>query len=287
MAAIALPFWVGYALDRKRTGLLIPAWILTAITLVIAMADVVRGEWIGALVLFAIGLPFLVVYLRDRSKRWALIPAWILIVLALVTFLAGSFQGEWVGALVLYAIGLPFLVVFLLDRSRRWALIPAAILGVIGTITLLATLFGDNDVFGGVVMFLFALPFFVVYFWSRRNWWALIPAGILASIGVVAILAPVVPWHFEGNDPILTGVLLLGFGLTFGGLWLRRASQPTAWALYPAAGLIAAALLAFVLVKHFEQFWPIALLLAGILMIVLSLVRPKGDSGQAKPEGKE
>ena len=33
-----------------------------------------------------------------------------------------------------------------------------------------------------IIMVLFALPFFVTYFWSKKNWWAFIPAGVFAGL---------------------------------------------------------------------------------------------------------
>ncbi|MBN2387491.1 MAG: hypothetical protein JXB85_10760 [Anaerolineales bacterium] len=283
LAAVALPFYVGYAVERRNWGLLIPAFILTVVALITGLADVVEGEWIGALVLFAIGLPFLVVYLRNRKQKWALIPAWAMIALSAVVLLSGFARGEWIGALVLYAIGLPFLVIYLFDRRNKWALIPAGVLAVIGTIPLLAGLLGD-EVVAPAIMFLFAAPFFVLYFWSKDHWWALIPAGVFASIGVVVILAEagLTPFQVtEGSDPFLTGILFLGFGLTFGALWLRRKTQPTEWAMYPAVGLLAAAVLAVIFGTLFLDYWPAAVLIVIGVMLILGSFRRKKPEEQA------
>lgn len=285
LAAIALPFYVGFAFDTKRWGLLIPAFVLTILSFVTLIADSARGEWIGALVQFSIGLPFLVAYLLNRKRRWALIPAFILIVLAVITLLSGSVAGEWIGALVLYAIGLPFLVIYLADRSKRWALIPAVILGILGTITLLTTL-TSGDLTGAVVMFLFALPFFVVYFWSKDNWWALIPAGILASIGLVILVTLLLPNQEDSLAGVLNAVPYLGFGITFGVLWLRRKTQPTDWAKYPAVGLLAAAVLALILGNRFQDFWPAIILLAVGVILLLSTLKKKPAADKPASDDK-
>jgi hypothetical protein len=274
LIAIALPFLVGFALERKSWGLLIPAFVLLVLAAVTLMADSVRGEYIGALVQFAIGLPFLVVYLRDHQKRWALIPGLIMCFLGLITLVSAFAAGEWIGALVMYAAALSFLAVYLFNRTRRWALLPAGILVVIGTIPMLAA-FTREDVTGAAVMFLFALPFLVVYFWSKNNWWALIPAGIFTSIGLVVVLSLLFP-NGQAFDGLFGGVLFLGFALTFGLLWLRRKSQPTGWAGYPALGLLAASLLAFLLGERFQDFWPAAVLLViGVLLLFPALFRRK------------
>ena len=274
LAAIALPFYVGFAMHRQNWGLLIPAWVMSILTVITLMADQVVGTWIGALFLLSAALPFLIVYLANRTRSWALIPAWTLLILGLVTLFADRVNGNLVGAFFLYAVAVPFLVVWLLNRSRRWALVPAAVLGVLGTFPLLSLLL-TGDIAGAVGMFLFALPFFVVYFRWNQAWWAFIPAGIFASIGVVVVFSMFVPGNQDIWNGILTGVLLLGMGLTFGFLWLRRASLPTDWAKYPALGLLVASLLAFILGKNFQDWWAIVLLAVGVLLIVTSLIPKK------------
>jgi hypothetical protein len=278
LAAVALPFYVGFALNRKDWGLLIPAWVLTILTIITLTADQVAGTWIGALFLLSAALPFLIVFLMNRTRLWALIPAWVLFILGLITLLSDHVNGNLIGALFMYSVALPFLVVYLMDRTRRWALIPAAVIAIIGTFPLLSMLI-TGDVAGAVGMFLFALPFFVVYFrWYKDGWWALIPAGIFASIGLVVVVSMFVPHNQDLWNGILTGILLLGFGVTFGLLWLRRAG----WTMYPAIALLAASLLAFVLGRVFQDYWAIVLLVVGILMIVTSLM-PKKSKEPAPP----
>jgi hypothetical protein len=275
LASIALPFYVGFALDRRRWGLLIPAFVMTVLTFVTLMADSAPGEWIGALVLFSIGLPFLVVYLRDRSKRWALIPAFIMLVLGLITLLTTFTAGDWIGVLVMYAIALPFLVVYLMDRSKRWALILAAILGIVGLIPLVTALTG-GDLTGAVLMFLFSLPFFVIYFRSKNNWWALIPAGVFASIGVVVVLSMLFPQQEEVLSNVFSGLLLLGIAIPFGILWLQRKTLPTDWAKYPAVGLLAGAVMAVLLGQGYQDYWTaVILMVIGVTLLVSAFSRKK------------
>jgi len=274
LLAIAIPFYIGFLLDRKAWGLLIPAWVLTISAIVTLLADTTEGTLIGALFMFAIAIPFLIVYFLNRAHWWALIPAWVMLVIGTVTLLSEHVDGNLIGALVMYGIALPFLVVYLTNRAQKWALIPAAIMGVIGTIPLLASVVG-GDWMGMAVMLLFSAVFFFVYFRWPVNWWAIIPAGVFASIGLVVFLGIVLP----GNNPILqgvfTGTLLLGFGLTFGALWLLRAKYSTAWASYPAIGLFVAALLAFVFGSNSNLFWAIALLTVGVVLVVYSFLRKR------------
>jgi hypothetical protein len=284
LAAVALPFYVGFAIDRRNWGLLIPAWVLTMLTIITLLADQEVGTLIGGLFLFSVGLPFLVAFLANRSRRWALIPAWVLLILGLVTLLSEHVSGNLIGSLFMYAVALPFLVVYLLDRTRRWALIPAAVIAIIGTFPLLSLLI-SGDVAGAVGMFLFALPFYVVYFRWKEGWWALIPAGIFTSIGIVVVISMFVPKNADSWNGILTGITLFGMGVPFGLLWLRRAALPTDWAKYPAIGLLVGSILAFALGSNFQDYWAVILLVVGILMIVTSLLpkKPNEPTPPANP----
>jgi hypothetical protein len=229
----------------------------------------------GAPVLIGIAIPFLVVFTFDTKKNWwALIPAWVMVAISCVVLFEDRVEGNLIGTFVLYSIALPFLVVYLHDRDHRWALIPFAALGVVGLTTLLENVMG-GEVLGLVVMFLFAIPFFVVYFWSKNNWWALIPAGVFTNIGLMMLLefTPVSISREGGFNPVGTALLLGGFGFTFGTLWLRRASQPTDWAKYPALGLFAAAVMAFLMGENIQFFWPVILIAGGVIILLVGLLR--------------
>ncbi|NIN64744.1 MAG: hypothetical protein GTO63_08590, partial [Anaerolineae bacterium] len=82
---------------------------------------------------------------------------------------------------VLAAIALPFLVAFLRDRSRWGLLIPAYVLLAVGVMVVLIEggLLSDLLI-PAYVLFAIAIPFFVVYARDPKQWWPLIPGGILA-----------------------------------------------------------------------------------------------------------
>ena len=151
----------------------------------------------------------------------------------------------------------------------------------------------DSDYEGVVVMFTFSLPFFAVYFWSKKNWWAFIPAGVFASIGLVALLEIVVP-HADYIAPpfamewgVYTWVLFLGFAVAFGIPWLRRKDQPSSWTKYPAVGFLALAILNFILAEHFQEYWlaTIMLVIGGIFLLAI-FIKKIPAAGQAVPEIK-
>lgn len=84
--------------------------------------------------------------------------------------------------------------------------------------------------FSGVAALGFpAMAFGLVYLNSPKNWWALLPAGVLGSVGLLVTFESLFPrWD-------ATPVLFLGFAGTFTLLYLlspRRGGKR--WALYPA-----------------------------------------------------
>jgi len=282
-AVTSAAFFLSYFLSGIRNwGWLFPALIFATLALTISMILGNPDSSIMAVpILLSIGIPFYIGYLLNRKHWELLIPAWILTVVAVTPILSESINSDLVGALFLFATALPFLVVYLVNRQRKWALITGIVLGFIAIFPLLGS-FLQGDIQGPVVMFLFALLFLIIYIVSKKKWWVLIPSGVFASIGLVALLDTLLPNHdyFLIGDlqfGVYTGVLFLGFAITFGILWLLRASQPTNWAKYPAIGLLIASILAFLMGKTFNDLIPgIALLVIGIVMILIAILKRQG-----------
>lgn len=255
-------------------GWLFPAFICAGVAGTIWMGENTNlGGLIAAPVLAGVGLPFLGIYLLDRKHWWALIPFYVLMAVVGIVVFAERVPGEVIGAYVLWSIALPFLVVYLINKSRKWALIPASILAVIGFIPLMTIVF-EGDTMGSMVLLVIALPFFVVYFMSGKSWWALIPAGILASIGLSVYLMNAVENQAQKESMIST-VTYIGWGITFGILWLRRKSQPTGWTVYPAVGFLIAGVLAFFTKSDFSQYWPFLIILLGLYILVRGIIGRK------------
>jgi hypothetical protein len=280
---LSAAFFASYFLSGKeKWGWLFPACILAGTTLTILLTQLFpapQGGWISAPVLLGIAAPFLVVYFLDRKENaWALIPTAVLVVITLIAALSDLIQGEWMGTFVMLLIALVFLGVYLRNRARRWALIVFLVLAVISIIPLLNAGF-DSDLTGAVVMFLFALVFLVVFFTGMKRWWALIPGGIFLTISVTVLLTLDSVVESLGGEPragqISGGVFLLGVGLTFLVLWLLRSKAPTAWAIYPAAGLAVVGLITiFAGQAAMDVVWPI-LLIAGGAFLVFRVYRKK------------
>ncbi len=188
-------------------GLLI---LLGGLLLVDQYTDLTEWVWVAALVFS--GLVALGVYLADRSDGWLLLTAYILLVIAgLVTLITlNLLPDDLVAVCVLLAIALPFLGVFLRDRSQWWALTPAYVLLAVALMNWLmeAGILSDLLV-PGYVMFAIAIPFFVVYGRNTKQWWALIPAGILTIIGIVFFIAEAAVQYIGAVLLVITGLWIL------------------------------------------------------------------------------
>jgi hypothetical protein len=154
--------------------------------------------WLWAIALAGAAVVLFVVWLvanRDRPWKapWApLIPAYVLAAVAVLVAMTqvDLLDDLWIAPYVLAAIALPFLITYLRDRKQWWALIPAYVLLAIGLMVLLidGEIIGDELV-ASYVLFAIAIPFFVVFARNAKNWWALIPGGILAVIGLSLLMA--------------------------------------------------------------------------------------------------
>lgn len=166
------------------------------------------SAWIWVLLLAAGGLGAFALYLADRSDYGILITAYVLwaiaILVALVTL--NVLRDEGVAFYVLIVIAIPFLAVYLQNRTMWWALIPAYVLAAIAV---MVGLIGLGVLADGLVpsyvMFAIAIPFFFVYVRNRAHWWALIPGGIMAAIGIGFLLT-------EGAAAIVGAVLVIAVG---------------------------------------------------------------------------
>ncbi|MFC1922681.1 hypothetical protein ACFLY4_05275 [Chloroflexota bacterium] len=188
-------------------GLLIVFGILAFLDIYIDL-----GAWVWVAVLTVGGLAIYAVYAVERTEKWMLIISYTMLAVAgLVTLLTlGLLPDPFVATYVLLAIGLPFLAAFLFNRMNWGFLIPAYVLLVIGLMVPLIDLGVLNGtLIATYVLIAIAIPFFVVYILNTKNWWALIPGGILALIGFGFLIAAASVEYLFAAGLIVAGILIV------------------------------------------------------------------------------
>jgi hypothetical protein len=274
-ALISLVGLVSYITSGfKEWGWLFPAGVFGGLAFIVGFAVLgYDNPAMASPLFFGLLIPFAAAYLTDRSKNWwALIPGGIMLFLAMVTLLVDNVGGEWIGSLFLFLIALSFLIVYFGNRTRTWALLVAYILGVLALAPAMASGGGDTAAyFGAVFLFAIALPFFVVYFRSPENWWAIIPAGVMTTLTIITALA-IAGWIRNAEQGGYANAILLGgIAITFAIVWLHNAKE---WAKGVTIILAALAVASIFFAAYTEIFWPVAIIFAGGYLLYTAM-RPK------------
>lgn len=169
-------------------------------------------------------------------------------------------------------IGLLFLALYITQHEHWWALIPGVILLTVAVVVGLNAFlpsFDENGFQGTVILGGIGLSFLLVYLVERGNWWAIIPAGIMATIAAIAL--PVV-----SNSAFASGgVFFLGLGITFALVaLLPNTVSPMRWAWVPAIILGLIGILILVSSENLIKYiWPAAIMLIGLLLIIRAFRR--------------
>jgi len=196
----------------------------------------------------------------------------LLLVLAGIVFLLDSIGtisiGDYQWAIILVIGGLAFLSVFFADRQHWWALFPSFGLLIGGTILFFESSFPwiSSDFGGAIALGGIGLAFLLIFLSNFKNWWALIPAGVLFSLAAMFVLG------IESG-----GVFLIGLGLTFGVLgFIPTEHGRMRWAFIPAVVLILLGIFITLAVYNlFAVLWPLALIAAGV-MIIYFVIKTRG-----------
>jgi hypothetical protein len=114
-------------------------------------------------------------------------------------------------------------------------------------------------VLGGV-----ALSFWLVYLVRREFWWALIPAGVLTTLAILARLDNVSGFSSGA-------VFFFGLALTFGLVLLVTRMR---WAVFPAAGLALVGVFILFGQSRFINFIGPAVLIAAGVFLLFRVWRP-------------
>lgn len=208
-------------------------------------------------------------YTDTRSWAYVLVVGGLVLLAAQLGWL--GWMSSWLWAALFLAGGAFFLLHFRSAPAHWWALIPGAALAGIG-LTFLA-----GDVGGAFFLGALGAGFAAVYVTGRERWWAVVPAGVLLTLAVVAWLGVrAASWD--------TGWLFFsGIAVTFGLLAVLPEEQGRhRWAVYPALGAVALALLTVLSGAVSGVVLPLLLVAAGAYLIWRRGGVPRGPSLPSK-----
>jgi hypothetical protein len=195
-----------------------------------------------------------------------LIGAGILFLLQTFNILSNAWSILWT-AVFLIGGGI-FFYVYFTDRRQWWALIPAMTLfGLAGTIFVDTYLPGISNLGGALFLAGVGLSFWIIYFMNRDFWWAIIPGGVLLTLGAVAVAEDYITGDNEG------GIFFIGLAITF--LMVAILAKPREnywWAYIPAGVLFVLGLfLIGPLQSLINYIWPLALIVVGGILLFRNL----------------
>ncbi len=173
--------------------------------------------------------------------------------------------------------GILFVYSFIRDPQQWWPVIPGfTLLGLASVIFLDAVApMLSSQLTGSVFLAWIGLSFLTILISTRgRQWWAVIPGGILLTLAVVTAFEPFV------TDVVGGALFMFGVAATFVAVYLipTTTGHKMRWALYPAAvvGIIGILLLTAA-VQLAQMVWPVALIAIG-LYVILKNLRGQGSS---------
>jgi hypothetical protein len=137
------------------------------------------------------------------------------------------------GMILFTASGLAFLAAFVTNMHDRWsAIIFALTLLALSVLVAFVDRLGDSS--GGLFLGAIGLGFVIVFLVRHEFWWALIPAGALFTLAVVASVA-----NSAATANWVPGILFFGLAATFLAVYaLPGGKGRRIWALWPA-GILA------------------------------------------------
>lgn len=173
--------------------------------------------------------------------------------------------------------GAIFFTIYMRNHEHWWALIPGYALIMIGALILFGTAGFPGEFIGAFVMFAIAFPFLYVYIRNQENWWALIPAYVMSSIGVLIAFESIMP------EFLVAPYVMFSIALPFLYVYLRNREHW--WALIPAGimSLIGIGLL----MAEVKYVVPAALIILGIYLLGRQVIHDKSEAAPATGPGAD
>lgn len=194
----------------------------------------------------------------------------VLLIVAGVMFLLQALFDIQTGTIfwgILFILaGVFFFVFYNNNRQNWWPIIPGCVLTGIGIANLLSGLFPrlPGSISGVFVLGGIGASFVWVYLHDRRNWWAIIPAGVMLTLVVVNLVGDFVSGQISG------GIVLIGIGVTFAVLaMVNTPAGKMAWSWIPSIVLVIIGLGIMVSAGGLSVFvLPAVLILGGLFLLI-------------------
>jgi hypothetical protein len=195
-----------------------------------------------------------------------LIAAGILFLLQTFNILPNAWNILWMMSF-LVGSGI-FFYIFFTDRRLWWTLIPAmTLLGLSGTIFVDSFFPTISNLGGAIFLVGLGLGFWTIYLTNHDFWWAIIPGGVLLTLGIVTLSEEYISSNSEG------GVFFIGLAITFLLVALLAKPKENFWWAYIPGGVLL--ILGFFSISSLRPFiniiWPIALIFVGGIILLRNL----------------
>jgi hypothetical protein len=119
-----------------------------------------------------------------------------------------------------------------------------------------------------------AVAFGIIYINNRKYWWAIIPAGVMATLTAIVLLEPL------ANGVDMGGVFFVGIGLTFALIYLlTKQANAQKWAFIPATILMIMGMIMLSFsTSPLAYVWPLLLILIGGYLVFKTLTKSHNNS---------
>lgn len=148
--------------------------------------------------------------------------------------------GTLLGLLFFGGMGLVFLTVYRRGDDNWWASIPAGVMFGLAVVTILEAFDGT---LAGITRALFlwacAAPFLILFRKDPKFFWASLPGGFLAIVGLVALISGT-----RVGSALLAWLLYWGIGATFAVIFVKQPARW--WAIIPAGAFFSMGLVALI-----------------------------------------
>ncbi|MCC9024118.1 hypothetical protein [Bacillus nakamurai] len=255
----------------RKTGVLIPVFILSAVGAVCFAGMLMAEAW--PLLIILVSLIFHIsAFLYPQKRTGLLIPGGILLITGgLLWFetLTDWAYADVTWPVYLFAVSFGLFESWLFGKKQKGLLIASAVLVCIGIFGIFSNTNAVINEHGWpAILILFGIAFHIPIFSSKpvKNAGLLVPGGILLITGVLFFFEIATNWSYSG---VTWPVYLLAAAFGLFELWLFGGKQKAL--LIPITVLTLTALcfiMMYQLVFPVSVFWPVLFILIGIMLMV-------------------